>query len=115
MLLPTMKRWIPEPLRRTFVNFAPLRSVKTIKRITDFIENTSREILLKKRKELKELATEENDERSIDMLAVLCMYYVCCGCGKLSLKSLVVKANERADAKEKLSDSEVIGQITYAF
>lgn len=31
------------------------------------------------------------------------------------LSPIVVEANEKSDAKDRLTDSEVIGQITYVF
>lgn len=75
MLLPTAKRWIPRFVRKIIADYLPIRSARTIKSITDFIEATSKEVLEKKKPGVtsREPRSEDDSgsERSIDMLSVL--------------------------------------------
>jgi hypothetical protein len=76
LLLPLFRKYLPLSLTRLLLRWAPLESVRTVARITQFLDRTSRDVLERKRAELREVdesvrEEEGEGETGRDVLSVL--------------------------------------------
>ncbi|KAG6806535.1 hypothetical protein H0H93_002805 [Arthromyces matolae] len=92
---PFLSRLGPPAFRRMLVKFIPNQAVQKVKRMSDVMHETALEILRKKRKSIShELEAESSESAAKDIISVL------------------LRANNRATATEKLSEAELTGQMT---
>ncbi|KAG5634929.1 hypothetical protein H0H81_000305 [Sphagnurus paluster] len=83
-------------LRRAFLDLLPFKSVRKLIAMTDVLDTTSREIL-----DGKQRAFEKGDEAIKQQV----------GQGK-DIISILMKANVAASERERLSNEEVLGEVT---
>ncbi|KAJ3515822.1 hypothetical protein NLJ89_g1511 [Agrocybe chaxingu] len=95
-VVPTMTRIGSPRFRRFLVNCMPFKIVRTLRDILDTIHSTAFEILESKKKALR-----EGDEALAEHI----------GHGK-DIISILMKANMEASGDERLTDAELLGQIT---
>ena len=90
----------------------PLARVRRLREIGDTLEHRSRQIIQGKRAALASEAGAEEVGAGRDIMSILCEW-ACARCVRLSLMSRhVVRGNSAAAEKERLTDEEVIAQIS---
>jgi hypothetical protein len=111
--LPTLVKLGPPRFRRFLVDLLPLTNVRRLRDIVDVMHNTSIEILEAKRRALKEgdEALARQIGRGKDIISVLSMRILTSCCRPADRSIWSVRANMEASKEDKLSDSEVLGQV----
>lgn len=94
-LLPTLVKLGPPGFRRFMVNLLPIKNVRRLRDIINVLHNTSVEIL-----EARRRALLEGDEAVVSQI------------GRKDITSILMKANMEASDQDKLSESEVLGQMS---
>ncbi|KAI5120423.1 hypothetical protein M0805_006923 [Coniferiporia weirii] len=104
LVTPFVTQLGPPAFRRFLLNFVPIQAVQLLKQMSDQMDQTCREILLKKRveHERKDILKDHgfDNPASPDMS----------GDGK-DIMSILLRANEAAGEKERLSEAELLGQV----
>jgi len=96
------------------VGLLPWQTIQEIVRHIDFIYNSSVDII-KTRKATLQASKEEMDGqvgRGKDILSTLCQIPHYLSFASSTDKKTIVRANEQADAHDKLSDEEVVAQVS---
>ncbi|KAF8150007.1 cytochrome P450 [Crassisporium funariophilum] len=96
LIIPLVPKLGPAKFRRAMIDILPFKSLKAIRNIVDILHKTSVEIYESKKKAL------EKGEEAVSAQI---------GQGK-DIISILMKANMRASEDEKLSEEELLGQVT---
>ena len=92
----------------------PLEVIRQTVEIVDAVYDTSTEIVQSRKRALEAGGDAMNKQvgRGKDMMSILCKYkfpVIFC----FTTKARIVQANERSEARDRLSDEEVVAQISY--
>jgi hypothetical protein len=102
--------------RKLFVDINPSKTLHRVRDIVDIMDETSRDIFAKKKTALAkgEDAILSQTGQGKDIMSVMSTFIFCLmRVPKLVLIGYVVKANSEASEKEKLPESELLGQMKY--
>ena len=91
----------------------PWKGIRAAVELVDSMHNTSVEII-KARKMALEAGKEVMDRqigRGKDIMSILCLFRCCLSCASCT-DATTVQANERAESGDKLSDEEVVAQVS---
>ncbi|KAF7965105.1 hypothetical protein HWV62_45577 [Athelia sp. TMB] len=92
LLLPYVSEVGPPALRRMLLKCIPSANVQSVRRMVDLMDKTSREVIL---------SNQRNNEDASEKVA-----------GGKDIMSILLKANTEAAEEDRLTDAEVLGQVS---
>ena len=110
-LLPTLSRIGTRKLQSFVVRLVPWKAMQHAVEVVDVLHNTSVDII-KSRKVALKAGEEAENLRGKNIMSILCETRASPFCTFLPIDPIIVRANEKADSRDKLSDEEVVAQIS---